>query len=31
MSSADILIYMTLLWALIIAVVVASDDDDFLT
>jgi hypothetical protein len=31
MSAAEILLFMTILYALIIAVMVASDDDDFLT
>ena len=32
MSSGEILLYMTLVWALIIAILVVSDDDDnFLT
>jgi hypothetical protein len=31
MSTAEILLFMTILYALIIAVMVASDDDDFLT
>jgi len=30
MSAAEILLYMTLLWALIIAAMIASNDDDFL-